>query len=110
VLGRALDAIYAYGPDRLYLQIAALVVQQLGLSSRFGHLDSTGFHTDGQYNSIEEPEKGVIQLTRGYSRDHRPDLNQLVLQLLFECQAGIPRLMKSVSGNGTDKEGLSRHD
>jgi transposase len=106
VLGRALDSIYDYGPDRLYPQIAAPVVQQLGLSSRFGHLDSTSFHTDGQYNSAEEPEEGVIQLTQGYSRDHRPDLNQVVLQLICERQAGIPLLMKSVSGNGTDKEGF----
>ena len=106
VLGRALDAIYAYGPERLYPQIAAPVVQQLGLSSRFGHLDSTGFHSDGQYNSGEEVQEGVIQLTQGYSRDHRPDLNQVILQLICERQAGIPLLMKSLSGNNNDKEGF----
>jgi len=79
VLGRTLDAIYGYGPDILYPQMAAHAVKHLGLLCRFGHLDSTGFHTDGQYNSGEEPEDGVIHITKGYSRDHRPDLNQVVL-------------------------------
>ena len=103
VLGRALDAIYTYGPDQLYPQLAAPVVQQLGLTSRFAHLDSTGLHTDGQYNSVEGASEGEIHLTRGYSRDHRPELNQLVLQLICERQAGIPLLMKPLSGNSSDK-------
>ncbi len=102
VLGRALEAIYAYGPDKLYPQLAAPAVQHLGLTSRFAHLDSTGFHTDGQYNSAEEPQDGVIHITQGYSRDHRPDLNQVVLQLICERQAGIPLLMEPLSGNNSD--------
>jgi len=103
VLGRALDAIYTYGPDQLYPQLAAPVVQQLGLSSRFAHLDSSSVHTDGQYNSVDGASEGEIHLTRGYSRDHRPELNQLVLQLICERQAGIPLLMKPLSGNSSDK-------
>ncbi len=103
VLGRALDRIYAYGPTQLYAQLATQAVQRLGLLCRFGHLDSTSFHVDGDYNrSIEEPE-GVIRITQGYSRDHRADLNQVVLQLLCERQAGIPLLMEALSGNSSDK-------
>jgi len=102
VLGRALDALYAYGPDQLYPQLAAPAVKQLGLSCRFAHLDSTSFHTDGQYNSADEAPEDVIHITRGYSRDHRPDLNQVVLQLICERQAGIPLLMESLSGNTSD--------
>jgi transposase len=78
MLGRALDAIYGYGPDILYPQVAAQAVKHLGLLCRFENDDSTGIHTDGQYNSGEEPENGVIHITKGYSRDHRPDLNQVV--------------------------------
>jgi transposase len=65
VLGRALDKIYQYGPDVLYPQLAAPVIHQLGLSSGFAHLDSTGFHVDGRYNSDSEPEAEVIHITRG---------------------------------------------
>ena len=102
-LGRTLDDMYDYGPDILYSQIAASTVKRLKLSARFGHLDSTGFHVDGKYNSGEEPEEGVVHITKGYSRDHRPDLHQICLQLICERQAGIPLLMKPLSGNNDDK-------
>ena len=104
-LGRALDAIYAYGPEPLYGQLAAQSVKRLGLSCAVGHLDSTSFHVDGAYNSSQDdvPE-GVVQLTQGYSRDHRPDLNQVILQLISEHQAGIPLWMEALSGNRNDKD------
>ena len=37
--------------------------------------------------------------TRGYSRDHRPDLNQVMLELLVEHQAGLSLLMQPRSGH-----------
>jgi transposase len=103
VLGRHLDELYEYGVNKLYPMLAVQTVQRLGLVCRFGHLDTTSFHTDGQYNSETEPEDGVVQITRGYSRDHRPDLNQVVLQLIVERQAGIPLLMDPLNGNSSDK-------
>ncbi|CAK8720450.1 Transposase [Candidatus Electrothrix gigas] len=103
-LGRALDDIYDYNPEVLYRNLASRAVGRLGLLTRFAHLDSTSFHTDGRYpDNGSEEEEGVVQITKGYSRDHRPDLNQLVLQLICERQAGIPLLMKSLSGNSSDK-------
>ena len=38
----------------------------------------------------------------GYSRDQRPDLNQVMLDLIVEHQAGIPVLMKPRNGNRSD--------
>ena len=102
VLGRHLDAVYDYGVNQLYPLLAVQTVQRLGLVGRFGHLDTTSFHTDGQYNSETEPDAGVVQITRGYSRDHRPDLNQVVLELIVERQAGIPLLMAPLNGNSSD--------
>lgn len=103
-LGRALDKIYAYGPDKLYAPLAAQAVQRLGLVCRFAHLDTTSFHADGDYDSDEQEREDTIRITQGYSRDHRPDLNQVVLQLLCERQAGIPLWMEALSGNRSDKE------
>ena len=40
----------------------------------------------GEYNNIEIAEndqKRPILITKGYSRDHRPDLKQCVLDLIF---------------------------
>ena len=105
-LGKALDRLYAYGVEDLYGLIAAVSVRKPHLYCRFGHLDSTSLHVDGTYNSERNPPDGVIQITRGYSRDHRPDLNQWVIQFICENQAGIPLLMKPLSGNSEDKTGF----
>jgi transposase len=48
--------------------------------------------------------QGAIHITQSYSRDHRPDLNQVILQLISEHQAGIPLRMDALSGNSSDKE------
>ena len=101
-LGRALDTLYAYGVTELYSLIAATAAQRLGLAPRFAHLDSTSFHVDGRYNSDEEPDEHVMHITRGYSREQRPDLNQVMLALMVEHQAGIPVLMQPLSGNSSD--------
>ena len=103
VLGRALDALYKFGVTELYALIAPQAVQRLGLRVRVAHLDSTGFHVDGDYPREPGTEEGVIHLTRGYSRDHRPDLNQAVLQLIVEHQAGLPLLLQPLDGNADDK-------
>jgi transposase len=101
-LGRTLDTLYAFGVTELYSLIAATAATRLGLTPTFAHLDSTSFHVDGRDNSDEEPEAHVIHITRGYSRDQRPDLNQVMLDLIGENQAGIPVLMKPLSGNSSD--------
>jgi transposase len=101
-LGRTLDTLYAVGVTELYSLIAATAAKRLGLTATFTHLDSTSFHVDGRYNSDEEPGEHVIHITRGYSRDQRPDLNQVMLDLIVEHQAGIPVLMKPLNGNSSD--------
>ena len=56
------------------------------IDTLFAHLDSTSFHLHREYNNIEIAEndqKRPILITKGYSRDHRPDLKQCVLDLIF---------------------------
>ena len=108
VQGRTLDVIYGYGLESFYAQLSVQAAVRLGLTCRTGHLDSTSFHVDGEYNSQLPADEtgGLITITKGYSRDHRPDLNQVVLQLICENQAGIPLLMKPLSGNNADKTGF----
>jgi transposase len=89
-LGRALDTLYAVGMTELYSFIAATAAQRLGLLPTFTHLDSTSFHVDGRYNSDEEPEAHFIHITRSYSRDQRPDLNQVMLDLMVEHRRVFP--------------------
>jgi transposase len=112
-LGGALDELYEYGVTELFRDVSAHAIDQLGLTSRFAHLDATSFSFHGEYESEEEPEDEVINVRKGYSRDHRPDLNQVVLDLVVEHQAGIPTLMEPLSGNASDqgsfRELIDRH-
>jgi transposase len=100
-LGRTLETLYDYGVTALYRLIAATAAERFSLAPRFTHLESTSFQVDGRYNSDEEPDAPVIHMTRGYSRDHRPDLNQVMVELMVEPHAGIPLLMKPLSGNSS---------
>jgi transposase len=104
VLGRCLDSIHDYGTTLLYSELADSFCRTLGLQPTSMHMDSTDFHVDGVYNSREESvEASVIHITKGYSRDHRGDLNQAVLNMIVENQAGIVLHMQSLSGNTSDK-------
>lgn len=112
-LGGALDSLYEYGVTELFRDVSAHAVDQLGLTSRFAHLDATSLSFHGEYESEGEPEDGVISVQQGYSRDRRPDLNQVVLDLMVEHQAGLPVLMEPLSGNSSDQgsfpELIDRH-
>ena len=84
MLGRALDDLFEYGVTELFRDVAARAAEKLGLTSRFSYLDATCFSFHGDYDSEEEPEDGVIRVQQGYSRDHRPVLNQVVLDMIVE--------------------------
>jgi transposase len=45
----------------------------------------------------------VVHIRQGYSRDHRPDLNQVVLNLIVDNEAGIALHMEGLNGNTSDK-------
>ncbi|WP_429232025.1 DUF4277 domain-containing protein, partial [Aeromonas veronii] len=89
VLGRCLDALFDADVSTLYQVMAAQVVERLGLKSTAVHLDITSFHVDGAYDQADGEQTGKLQLVRGYSRDHRPELNQVILELICENQAGL---------------------
>ena len=105
-LGRCLDSLYEYGVSNLYQQLGEAVVTKLGLLTEALHLDSTSFHYDGQATEDDEPRH--IRIARGYSRDHRPELNQVILNLICENQSVIPVYMKPASGNSNDMEGFKQ--
>jgi transposase len=105
-LGRCLDNLYEYGVSDLYQQLGEAVVAKLGLATEALHLDSTSFHYDGQATEDDEPRH--IRIAKGYSRDHRPELNQVILNLICENQSGIPVYMRPASGNSNDMEGFKQ--
>lgn len=134
-LGRCLDAIYACGPTKLFSEVAfAIGVKQrlLGKTARF---DTTSLVVYGDYD--EEPPleastppldgegagkdstapdpsaEPVSQIQpfaprHGYSKDGRPDLKQVVLNLATTGKASFPIWMESLSGNASDKVVLQK--
>jgi len=89
------------------------VVKKFEIEAKYAHLDATSFHVDGEYKSEvkkeekEEKEEIIkerpIIITKGYSRDHRPDLKQCVLDLITSSDGDIPLFMRSGDGNEADK-------
>jgi len=82
--------------------MAATAAERLGLAPQFVPLDRSSFPVDGRDNSDHAPDAQVVHITRGYRRDHRPDLNPVMLELIVEHQAGIPMRMKPLRGHSSD--------
>lgn len=99
-LGRTLDEVHASGCDVLFSELALGVCAQEGIEQRFQHLDTTSFSLSGAY--MPESDEQAIRITHGYSKDHRPDLKQAVLELLGSQDGGVPLVSKSWDGNASD--------
>jgi transposase len=103
-LGHVLDELYEAGLSDLFLEISLQATRRFGVKLETAHLDSTSFHLDGQYEqTAENSAPGVVQITYGYSRDHRPDLKQFMMNLICVGDGDIPVLMEIASGNQSDK-------
>ncbi len=110
-IGRVMDKLYKYGLTKLFLIIALEVVKKYGIDTKYSHLDSSSLHLHGEYkncvNNLEK-ELGInrehpIMITQGYSRDHRPDLKQCILDLIVSSDGDIPLFFRGASGNESDK-------
>jgi transposase len=56
-------------------------------------LDTTSFALNGEY--VPDSDEQVMTITYGYSKDHRPDLKQAVLELMVPQDDGVPFVSKS---------------
>jgi transposase len=99
-LGRTLNEVYAYGCDLLFSELALAVCTREGIDQRFNHLDTTSFSLSGDY--VPESDEQAITITHGYSKDHRPDLKQAVLELMVSQDGGVPFVSKSWDGTASD--------
>ncbi len=115
-IGRVMDKLYEKGLSSVFLMIALSVVQNYQLLTNFSHLDSSSFSVHGKYliNNLisskqeeKEEEKSEepapITITKGYSRDHRPDLKQFIIDLIVSGDGGIPLFLRVADGNEQDK-------
>jgi transposase len=104
-MGRMLDTLYAAGVTEVFLEVAREARRAFPFPVRALHADATSFHVHGRYEGLGE-EVGAIRVTYGYSRDHRPDLKQWVMNLVCADTGGIPLLFAPGDGNQSDREAL----
>jgi transposase len=101
--GRGLDQLYNANTSLVFSAIVMNALRSFEVPSRHIHYDTTSVNVFGQYNSMAPDVPGTIKITKGYSKDHRPDLNQFVISLL--CTGGnVPIFSKLEDGNASDKK------
>ena len=109
-LGRTMDKLYQLGLSKLFLMIALDAIKRYQVTTKYAHLDSTSIHLHGEYNKFSHQKKSTeiikekpIYITQGYSRDHRPDLKQCVMDLIVSSDGDVPLFFRAGDGNESDK-------
>lgn len=104
-LGWTLDTLFEK-TARLYALVISLAIRTFGLRIKRFHADFTSVVLNGSYPGSEEmsllhTESPVP--ARGYSKDHRPDLLQLLWSLVV-TQDGVPVMGNFENGNAAESE------
>jgi transposase len=113
-----LDGLFASDLTTFFFNAAMQAVERFGVATRQMHLDSSSFAVTGEYvveaavapvpEGVEDTPSGddlqPITICRGYSRDHRPDLKQYMLNLVCSRDGGVPFWLKVASGNQSDSQ------
>ena len=97
--GRALDKLYLADRASLMTEIVMKMIRVVDLDLSRVHNDST---TVKAYGKIPGRTKTGLKLAHGNSKDHRPDLKQLVFSLSVSSDGAVPVHYKTYSGNRTD--------
>ena len=66
----------------------------------YSHLETSSFLLSGE--DIPDTDENAIEITHGYSKDHRPDLKQAVLELVVTQDGAIPFICQCHDGNASD--------
>ena len=114
-LGRGLDRLWEGGPGKIFSMIVANALTREDVDRRFTHFDTTTRTVFGEYKEEipktdeapagqeETPKKRKpVQPKHGHSKDHRPDLKQILFKL-FVNREGIPLFGEVRDGNLSDK-------
>ena len=100
-LGRHLDRIAETGGSCIYAGLSLRAIARDGLSLEQLHGDTTSKLVFGEYRSEAEAE-GEVLITRGHSKDHRPDLKQVMFGI-STTRDGVPVFGEVLPGNTSDK-------
>jgi transposase len=103
-LGRALDRLFDADRGSFLTELVVTMRRRFDLGSDELHNDSTTVRFTGQYREARGRSmrgRRAPWITYGYSKDHRPDLKQL-LWVLTTGPDGVPFQFRCEDGNTTD--------
>ena len=101
--GRVLDRLADVGTNKVLGAVTMGVMKSFDLDMSHVHHDTTSHALYGDYAFYDEDSPAdPFVITHGFSKDHRPDLKQLVHSLLC-VDHGIPIYSKLHDGNASDK-------
>lgn len=105
-VGHSLDKLFDAPHAALLMDVVGKVIQEFGLSLEELHNDSTTVSFFGEYEGAEEEGRcragKTLAITQGHSKDHRPDLKQLLYTLTVTDDGGVPIYFTTDSGNTLD--------
>jgi len=99
--------LYNADITQVFFCVASHALSVFGIEHDFVHLDNTTFSLEGDY-AIPSEDPRAVRIAHGYSRDHRPDLKQVVVSLICSYQSSIPVWLQALDGNRADKESFPR--
>jgi transposase len=104
-LGRALDRLFDADRGAFLTEAVLAVAREFEVNLEELHNDSTSIKLTGQYAKARGRSlrgRRAPWITYGYSKDHRPDLRQLMLILTTSTDGGIPVQFRTADGNESD--------
>lgn len=107
-IGRCLDRLFRTDIHALVMDVVRHVVREFGLSLDELHNDSTTISFHGDYDSARDPGRVLgfptAAVTWGHSKDHRPDLKQLLYILTVTDDGAVPIYFTTANGNTADDQ------
>jgi transposase len=102
-LGRTLDQCFDFGCESLFSLVSQQACDIENVDKKFNSLDTTSHSLTGEYAFDEEGcDENIIKITHGHSKAHRPDLKQVVQEMIVSQDGGIPLACKNWDGNRAD--------
>lgn len=104
-VGRALDRLFDADRAAMLTELVLHMLQTFDVQMHELHNDSTSLTLHGAYRDANgEPMRGkdTVQAARGYNKDHRPDLKQLLWILTISSDGNVPVYFKVCSGQTED--------
>jgi hypothetical protein len=105
--GRMLDRLFHADRGSLLTELMVGVIGEFGIGCSRLHNDSTSVSVYGAYKAADGEDVAgtpAPAITWGHSKDHRPDLKQLVFILTVSGDHAVPVIYRLADGNTSDDQ------